>query len=263
MYKLGILGLGNMGKSILSGIIKSNIYNKEDILLYDIDDAKLEQFCNQGIIKAKNIDELVELSDTILLAIKPQNLNNIKINKTDKKYNIISIIAGKTVEDIREVFGQCDIIRVMPNTPSLIGYGTTVIAKNKYTNDILFQEAKKIFLSIGTVEEVDDAMINEVIPFNGSMPAFLYYYVKLYLEKAIELKLDESIAKKLIVNTIIGSSMMILNTDNSIEKLINDVCSPGGATLKGLEEMDKANLKLIINNVCDSCIKRAYELSKK
>ena len=151
----------------------------------------------------------------------------------------------------------------MPNTPSLIGYGTTVIAKNKYTNDILFQEAKKIFLSIGTVEEVDDAMINEVIPFNGSMPAFLYYYVKLYLEKAIELKLDESIAKKLIVNTIIGSSMMILNTDNSIEKLINDVCSPGGATLKGLEEMDKANLKLIINNVCDSCIKRAYELSKK
>ena len=263
MYKLGIIGLGNMGRSILSGILKSTIYNKDEIFIYDIDETKTKEFEEQGINKAIDSKQLFELSNIVLLAIKPQSLNTLEIHGDNKKYNIISIVAGKTKEDLISIFGLCDIVRVMPNTPSLIGCGTTVIAKSEDTNELLFEEAMKIFNSVGIVEVIDDSMINEVIPFNGSMPAFLYYYVKLYLDKAKRLNFDEETAKKLIVNTIIGSSKMILDTDKSIDELIKNVCSPGGATLKGIEELDKANTQAIIDNVCDSCIQRAYELSKK
>lgn len=263
MYKLGILGLGNMGGSILSGIIKSNLYNNDEIIIYDLDLSKTNKYLELGISVANDINELFNNTEIILLAIKPQNINSLVLNCNNPNLNIISIVAGKTINDLTLVFGDVNYIRVMPNTPSLIGEGTTVIAVDEKTDSNLLGETIKIFNSIGLVETISDKLINEVIPLNGSMPAYLYYFIKCFVNKAKTLGFSEEQAKILAANSIIGSAQMVLKSNKDIDTLIKDVCSPGGATLKGIEVLDNSNLQKIIDDVCEACIKRAYELSSK
>ena len=262
-YQLGILGLGKMGSSILSGIIKSKIYQKEEILLFDINDEIKKKYTDLGYQFSESEQTLIDNVEMLILAIKPQMfkvLNNLKI-KDDLV--VISIAAGKTIEDLEEIFGKQQFIRVMPNTPSLISFGATAITKSENVLEETFKKAKNIFSSIGIVEEIDESLMNEIIPVNGSMPAFLYYFVEAYIDDATSYGIPYETAKHLACEAVIGSAKMILETGKPIEELINDVCSPGGATLEGLRVLKENNFQEIIKESNKACIKRAYELSNK
>ena len=150
----------------------------------------------------------------------------------------------------------------MPNTPALIGYGATAITKDENIDEVTFEKVKNIFESIGIVKEIPENLINEVIPVNGSMPAFLYYFVKSFVEKANKDGLDYNTALVLACESIIGSSKMILESGKSIDELITDVCSPKGATLEGLRVFNENKTNEVIEKVSSETIKRAYELSK-
>ena len=262
-YQLGILGLGKMGSSILSGIIKSKIYQKEEVLLFDVNDELKKKYSDLGYKFSDSEQALIDNVEMLILAIKPQMfkvLNNLKINND---LVVISIAAGKTIKDLEEIFGKQQFIRVMPNTPSLISYGATAITKSANVLEETFNKAKNIFESIGVVEEIDESLMNEIIPVNGSMPAFLYYFVEAYIDDATSCGIPYESAKRLACEAVIGSAKMILETGKPIEELINDVCSPGGATLEGLRVLKENNFQEIIKESNKACIKRAYELSNK
>lgn len=262
-YQLGILGLGKMGSSILSGIIKSKIYQKEEVLLFDVNDELKKKYSNLGYKFSDSEQALIDNVEMLILAIKPQMfkvLNNLKINND---LVVISIAAGKTIKDLEEIFGKQQFIRVMPNTPSLISYGATAITKSNNVLEETFNKAKNIFESIGVVEEIDESLMNEIIPVNGSMPAFLYYFVEAYIDDATSCGIPYESAKRLACEAVIGSAKMILETGKPIKELINDVCSPGGATLEGLRVLKENNFQEIIKESNKACIKRAYELSNK
>lgn len=262
-YQLGILGLGKMGSSILSGIIKSKIYQKEEVLLFDVNDELKKKYSDLGYKFSDSEQALIDNVEMLILAIKPQMfkvLNNLKINND---LVVISIAAGKTIKDLEEIFGKQQFIRVMPNTPSLISHGATAITKSANVLEETFNKAKNIFESIGVVEEIDESLMNEIIPVNGSMPAFLYYFVEAYIDDATSCGIPYESAKRLACEAVIGSAKMILETGKPIEELINDVCSPGGATLEGLRVLKENNFQEIIKESNKACIKRAYELSNK
>ena len=262
-YQLGILGLGKMGSSILSGIIKSKIYQKEEVLLFDVNDELKQKYSDLGYKFSDSEQSLIDNVEMLILAIKPQMfkvLNNLKINND---LVVISIAAGKTIKDLEEIFGKQQFIRVMPNTPSLISYGATAITKSANVLEETFNKAKNIFESIGVVEEIDESLMNEIIPVNGSMPAFLYYFVEAYIDDATSCGIPYESAKRLACEAVIGSAKMILETGKPIKELINDVCSPGGATLEGLRVLKENNFQEIIKESNKACIKRAYELSNK
>ena len=262
-YQLGILGLGKMGSSILSGIIKSKIYQKEEVLLFDVNDELKKKYSDLGYKFSDSEQALIDNVEMLILAIKPQMfkvLNNLKINND---LVVISIAAGKTIKDLEEIFGKQQFIRVMPNTPSLISYGATAITKSANVLEETFNKAKNIFESIGVVEEIDESLMNEIIPVNGSMPAFLYYFVEAYIDDATSCGIPYESAKRLACEAVIGSAKMILETGKPIKELINDVCSPGGATLEGLRVLKENNFQEIIKESNKACIKRAYELSNK
>ena len=262
-YQLGILGLGKMGSSILSGIIKSEIYQKEEVLLFDVNDELKKKYGDLGYKFSDSEQALIDNVEMLILAIKPQMfkvLNNLKINND---LVVISIAAGKTINDLEEIFGKQQFIRVMPNTPSLISHGATAITKSNNVLEETFNKAKNIFESIGVVEEIDESLMNEIIPVNGSMPAFLYYFVEAYIDDATSCGIPYESAKRLACEAVIGSAKMILETGKPIKELINDVCSPGGATLEGLRVLKENNFQEIIKESNKACIKRAYELSNK
>ena len=183
------------------------------------------------------------------------------------KYNInnlvvVSIIAGKTIEDLKDIFNNQIFIRVMPNTPSLINCGASAISRPKNVDDETFKKVLDIFTSIGIVEEIDDSLMNQIIPVNGSMPAYIYYFIKCFIEDAVNNGIDYKVAKHLATSTIIGSCKMIQQTNKPIDELIKDVCSPKGATLEGLKVFEENNLDEIVKKASKACIDRAYELSK-
>lgn len=264
MYKLGIIGLGKMGSSILSGIIKSSIYNKNEILLFDINENIKTTLFNDGFLFSDNEEQLLENVEMVIIAIKPQMFNVLKQLKfTNSNLVVISIAAGKTISNLKEIFGNNKYIRVMPNTPALISSGATAIARDENVDEETFNKVKKIFESIGIVEEISEDKMNEIIPVNGSMPAYLYYFVKAFIDAAVEEGIDYEVAKRLACESVIGSSKMILETNKSIDELIKDVCSPGGATLEGLYVFNENKMDEIIKKASKACVDKAYDLSTK
>ena len=263
-YKFGVLGLGKMGSSILNGIINSKIFNIEDVLLFDVNDQIISMYSMKGFKFTKSESELIENVEMLLISIKPQMFkifNDINLKLEDNQLIIISVVAGKTIFDLEQIFGKQNYIRVMPNTPALINAGATAIAR-KDVPDEIFEVVKKIFLSVGVVEEITEDKMNEIIPVNGSMPAFLYYFMETYIDDAVSKGIDYDVATKLCAEAIIGSAKMVLESGKPISELIKDVCSPGGATLAGLKVFDDCDFKKIIIDSNEACINRAYELSK-
>lgn len=262
-YKLGILGLGKMGSSILFGIIRSNLYSKDEVLLYDVNEEVKNDLKSKGFKFSCNEQELVENVDTLLIAIKPQMFYKLKeLNYSNLSLTVVSIAAGKTIANLQEIFGNQKFIRVMPNTPALISHGATAIARGENVDEKTFLKVKEIFASIGVVEEIKEDKMNEIIPINGSMPAYLYYFVQAFIEQGVKDGIDYEVAKKLACEAVIGSAKMILETDKSIDQLIKDVCSPGGATLEGLYVFENEKFKETIYKASIACVNKAYDLSK-
>lgn len=262
-YKLGFLGAGKMGSSILNGVISSKIYKKEEILIYDTNEMIKNIFKDQGFTFSSDEIDLFKQSEIVILAIKPQMFNALKEKIKAEKFDclVVSIAAGITISRLKEMFGNIKCIRVMPNTPALIGKATTVLTKDDLVNDDEFDVIEKIFQSIGVTSVITEDKMNEIIPLNGSMPAYLYYFAEAFIENGVKNGIDIETCKTLVVNSIIGSAEMILKANKPTGELIKDVCSPGGTTLAGLDVLKENDFKETIDKAADACIKRAYELA--
>ncbi len=264
--KLGFVGAGNMASAIIGGIINSEIAKPSDIYIYDICEDKYEEFREKGFNICEFSTEAVANSDYIFLCVKPQNvkeaLESIKPAASDKK-TIVSIIAGITADYIKEVL-ECDIkiILIMPNTPLLLGYGASAMAKVEPTTDEDFAFVKSIFESMGIARDIPKDKLNEAIAVNGSTPAFVYKFAKDVADHASELGFDKNIALELFAQTLIGSAKMLTESGKTPDELIKMVCSPGGTTLKGMEALEQNNFTKAIVEAMDACVKRACELSK-
>jgi pyrroline-5-carboxylate reductase len=175
---------------------------------------------------------------------------------------IISIAAGVKIEKIASVLGNVKIARAMPNTAAAVGEASSVIT----FNELLTEEDKKlcldIFNAIGKVQEIKEDLMDDVIPIGGSFTAFEYYFYKGFLESSVARGVPYETAKKMLVQSIIGSAKMIESDDRGIDELINDVCSKGGTTLAGLKEFEDNNLLKIIDDCAVSCANRSRELGK-
>lgn len=264
MKKLGILGVGKMGGSILKGIFNAKLYNADEIIIYTPNKDHQQYYKNLNIEIALNEIDLFEKSQIIILAIKPQMFKEAlkDINNLDfvNKY-VISIAAGINIKTLEGYFKNAYVIRAMPNTPALIQKATTTVCFNKQNMDKNI--VLDIFNSIGQTIEVDEEKIDTAIPLNGSMPAYLYYFCKCFIEYSANYNIDYEMAKQLCVNSIIGSCNMILQSKDSIDTLIDNVCSKKGATLEGLQALYDNNFKESIEKCYKACVNRTIELSKE
>jgi len=259
--KFGIIGAGKMGSAIGLGVIKSNLFKKEDVIFADSYEPRIEELNSLGYKTLSNV-ELYQNADIVLLAVKPQQINVIleELSKVkDHAKTIITIAAGISISHIKEYLKDVNVARVMPNTPALINFGTSAICFDGEVN----QTVVKIFESVGTVTIITEDKMNEVIPLNGSFPAYGYYFALSFIKAGMAAGFSYEQCKDLVCGSMIGSAKMIQEVDKPIEQLIKDVCSPGGTTIEGVKVFDEANLDKIVKDCFDACVKRAYELGKK
>ncbi|MCR5564418.1 MAG: pyrroline-5-carboxylate reductase [Gammaproteobacteria bacterium] len=259
MYKIGFLGMGKMGSSILSGILKNGIYKNEEIAFYAPSEETQKRYKNIGINLVKNERDLFINSKIIILAIKPQKYDEIFSNLEGinfKEKTIISLAPGKSIAYLKNKYKYAKIVRIMPNTPALIGRAVTTVA---FDNDEDL-EVLKIVKSVGEYLVVNESQIDELIPLNGSMPAYLFEFAKSFIKCGVEFGISESDARRLVFNSIIGSAELALNSDDDIDTLINNVCSKGGSTIEGLNELRNNGFNEAIKKCYHSCVRRSKEL---
>ena len=261
-FKLGVIGAGFMSTAIVSRIVSVGLIKPSDIIVSDINNDNLNKMSKFGVNVTSNNVSLVNSSEFVLFAVKPQNISYLldEINgcSCDK---FISIMAGVKKENIKRVFPRSKVARCMPNTPCSIGCGAVGIDLTDYTdeNDATF--IKSLFESLAEVVVVNEDKLNAVTGISGSAPAYFYLFLKGIVNSGIEQGLTENEAKRLATQTMIGAGKMVFNNfDKEIDDLITAVCSKGGTTIEAIKIYNENDLENITKQAVSACVKRAEEL---
>ncbi|MBQ3970412.1 MAG: pyrroline-5-carboxylate reductase [Clostridia bacterium] len=265
MKKIGFIGAGNMATAIIDGLLRDNPENAVNITVFDVMKDKLDVMNKKGVNTADSADKVVSDSDITVLAVKPQNyaevLESIKPAVNSDKV-IVTIAAGISTDYIAKTIEcECPMVRVMPNTPLLLGAGATAVSRRNISDED-FKCVYDMFANGGVVEILDETQMNSVIAVNGSSPAYIYLFAKAMADYAKKEGIDESAALRLICATLKGSAEMLENSGDTPDTLIKKVSSPGGTTLKALEKLEEKDFYQSIIEAMDACTKRADELSK-
>ena len=211
MYQIAILGVGKMGGAILEGVLRSGVYQKEDILLHIHSEDKLAKYRTDGYNVTNHIEEVLENSKIILIAIKPQMFQEVLEDAKNYDFSgrcVISIAAGLTISYIQSYFNNAFVVRAMPNTPAQIKEGVTTLCSNDDSN-IFFTSALRVFRSIGVAYPIKESQMDDSLALNGSMPAYLYLFAKAFIDDATRCGIDFEVAKKLAAESIKASADMI------------------------------------------------------
>lgn len=266
MNTIGFLGTGNMGTAILKGIAGSSMKSETKLYAYNPTAAKVDALASYGVQKCSSEAEVAAASQYLFLAIKPQKFDEVLPRIADaitEDTVLVSIAAGIGVEYIRKLTKpNTKVVLAMPNTPLLLGCGATALATEAPVSDAEFAVVRRIFDACGMTAVIEPAQMKEIIAINGSSPAFIYLFAKGFLDYAEQVGLSGDVAKELFAQSLIGSAKMITDSGYSIAELIRQVSSPGGTTLAGLDRFYAGNLTDVVQDACDHCTRRAYELAK-
>lgn len=264
--KIGFIGAGNMGFAIMKGIVGSSLNTSSQLFAFDPDFKKLDKLKELGITPCKSESEIMHNCKYIFLAVKPQIIESVLetlASDTTDETVFISIAAGISDEFIaRKTIADAKVVLVMPNTPLLLGEGASALSHNEKVTDEEFEIVLNIFKLCGKAAVISKDKMKEIIAINGSSPAFIYLFAKGFIDYAASQGIDADAAKELFAQSLIGSAKMMTDSGNTLDELIKMVSSPGGTTLAGLDKLYDGKLTEVVNNCCDSCTKRAYELSK-
>lgn len=262
--KICFIGGGNMGEAIIKGLVSQKLSEAGNIYLYEIDASKHDKFKKMGINVVSSPTEGILASDFVLLALKPALIRGfLEENKeafTGKV--VISIAASVPISLICQVLGEdTPAIRIMPNTPMLVGKGAAAISSNDKVCKKDFQYICQLFSGMSVLSVLEEESMNRVISVNGSSPAYVYAFIRAMLTGASEQGISEKQALPLILRTIEGAVKMVEKSDVSIDTLIERVCSPGGTTLAAMGVLEEKGFEKAVVEAMDACTKRADEIT--
>ena len=268
MAKVGFIGGGNMAEALIKGILSAGVYSKEDIIVSDISEDRRKYLSTQYELEVTDDNtKPAGSSDILIFSVKPQNIDDVLADiKTSLKKGgvIVSIAAGVRTDKIKAALGNIAIIRVMPNTPALVGEGASGIFANEKGKKFIAQ-IKKILDAVGKCVIIEDEeLMDAVTAISGSGPAYFFLLIEELIEAGIKEGLDEEVAKQLALQTAKGAAILAVEADEKGESaadLRKKVTSPGGTTEAALAEFKKAGFSNIVSSAVNRAVKRGKELS--
>lgn len=240
--KYGFIGAGNMGGAILKGFIESGNVLSKDVYVCDSDPERRKTWQELLLVNTTDdIETLVDSCDIIILGIKPNGFDAVMpliANKWEPTKILISMAAGISIEFMENYLPvTAKIIRIMPNTPAMVGESMVAVCRNRNISDLDMEAVFKIFISIGRAEEVSEELIHCVIGVSGSSPAYTYMYIDALIDAAVNNGMDREKATIFAAQSVLGAAKMVLETGISPEQLRINVCSPGGTTIEAVNAL--------------------------
>ena len=245
--KLGIIGAGNMGSSILKGVTSSKFLQNKNIAIFDLNKEKIEELSKEyGVKKAENENELAKESDILILSVKPniipKVLDKIKDDLSEKTI-VLSIAAGISIGFIENIIGtDKKVIRTMPNTPAQVMEGMTAVSFNHNIQENEKSMIFKLLNSFGKSIEIEEKLMHAYTGISGSLPA----YVRAY---------------EIIAQTVLGSAKMMLETKKHPGILKDEVTSPGGTTIAALKVLEDGKFRGTVMEAVKACTEKSKEMA--
>ena len=265
-YEFGIIGGGNMAEAIVAAAIGGEVLAVEKIVIAEPVAKRREKLARELGVACVNDNLIAAVCPKLLLAVKPQITSAVLDAEVTKIITadtlVISIAAGISPAFLdKHLGGKGRIVRVMPNTPMMVGAGASAICRGPRATDEDMAWAHKLFAAGGVVVEVaNESLIDAVIAVSGSGPAYFFYLIEAMVAAGVAEGLDEHTATQLAVQTCAGAAKLQVETKLSPTELRNRVTSPGGTTQRAIETLDADNVTESLIKAFRACAQRSREL---
>lgn len=264
MNRIALIGCGNMGYALLKGMLK--LYSAQNITVCDKNEMCVERAAKLGVEVCCDPCAAVQRAKLIILAVKPDGLAELAAKIKDDVLQdsvIVSIIAGKKLSYLEDCFGENKgIIRVMPNTPALVGCGMSGICANSNVSKDTLEDILGIFSCFGKAKIVAEELMDVVTGVSGSGPAYAFMFIDGMMKSGIRLGMSESDAKLFAAQTVLGAAKMVLDSELTPDQLKKNVCSPGGTTIEAVKVFEQYGLDRIIDEAITACAERSEKMSR-
>lgn len=264
--KLVFIGAGNMAEALIKGLIGQGVLKPSQITATDVRPDQLDKMhAAYGIYGTTDNAAAVAGADVVVLAVKPQQMNDVLAglkHALPKTALVISIAAGKKASLFEHALGDgTRVVRVMPNTPALVGAGASAIARGRWASDADLATTEKLFAAVGIVVRVDEPMMDAVTALSGSGPAYVFHLAEGMLEASKRMGMDDDVAKKLAAATIAGAAKLMAESSEPPSVLRERVTSKGGTTAAALAVMVEHKFHDTVVDALLAAEKRSKELS--
>jgi pyrroline-5-carboxylate reductase len=264
---VGFIGAGNMAEAIVRGLTERKVFTPSRIVVSDPSADRCRLFSDTfGVNVLADNQTVISKADVVVLAVKPQVMSSVLSPvKTSFRADqlVISIAAGILTGTLDAgCGGKPAIVRIMPNTPALIGKGVSAICAGPRANNTHMDIADKIFSAVGSTIRIDEKAMDVVTALSGSGPAYVFYWMEAMLKAATESGFDRETARRLVYQTFIGASALADASPDSPEILRARVTSKGGTTEAAIKTMEEAAVASSIMKAVGAAARRSQELSK-
>ncbi|MBV7508106.1 pyrroline-5-carboxylate reductase [Bacillus sp. sid0103] len=263
--KIGFIGAGKMAQAMMEGMVNSLTIPNENIM------ASAKTIETTTLIEQKyeirtslHNRDVATFADILIIAVKPDLypmvIEEIK-NDIKQTAIIVTIAAGITLKDIEDSFGfQVKSIRTMPNTPSVVSEGMSVICANEYLTENEIVEVEQLFQTFSKTERLEEKLMDAVPAISGSSPAYVYMLIEAMADGGVRQGIPRNQAYRLAAQSVLGAAKMVLETGKHPGELKDNVCTPGGATIEAVVTLEEKQFRGSIMAAMDSCTNKVKNL---
>lgn len=266
--RIGFIGCGKMAQALARGFLDSGIATRADLAGSDIADSATKVMRESlGVAICPNNSDLVARSDAVIIAVKPQSVDALLAEirgALTEDHLVVSIAAGVSLTRLASSLGETRrIIRVMPNTPCLVGKGASAFAAGSAATDDDRLLVARLLASVGLAIPVPEALMDAVTGLSGSGPAYIYQVIEALSDGGVQVGLPRDVATKLAAQTVLGAAQMVLETGMHPGQLKDMVTSPGGTTIEGIAVLEQRGVRSAFIDAVARATERSRELGAK
>jgi len=265
--KLGFIGWGAMAQAVSLGVLRKGLTDSAKVMATDVAPQLLELARKEGLQTTESNKDLVEWADIVVVATKPQVVDSV-LDEISPYWNkqklIVSICAGTTIDSyLRGLGSRSKVVRVMPNTPCLVGEAATAYAGSALVESWELDLVHNIFASVGeATHRVPEYLLNAVTGLSGSGPAYVYMLIQAMSDAGVHGGLPRAVALSLATQTVIGAAKMVAETGKHPMVLKEAVTSPAGTTIAGVRTLEQHGFNAAIIEAVEASRARSEELSQ-
>jgi pyrroline-5-carboxylate reductase len=261
---IGFLGAGKMATALAKGFVQARLVTPQHLIASDVNESAAAAFVKEVGAKTTAFNpDVARFAEVLILAVKPDQVDALLSEIRDhfsEKHLLISIAAGVTLARLEAGLPTgARVIRVMPNTPALVGASASAFAPGRSASRADSDLVQQLLSSVGAAYPVKESLLDAVTGLSGSGPAYGYLFIEALSDGGVAAGLPRDVATKLAAQTVLGAAKMVLETGLHTGTLKDMVTSPGGTTIEGLHELEKGNLR----GTVISAVRAAADKSKK
>ncbi|MGX7677600.1 pyrroline-5-carboxylate reductase [Jatrophihabitans sp. DSM 45814] len=265
---LAIIGGGKIGEALLSGLLRGTepLFTPDEIVVVEHYPDRVDYLQSKYGIKGVDIASAVQISSTLLIAVKPQDIDLVLKQLAEhvtSDHLVVSVAAGITISRLeRGLPGGPAVVRCMPNTPALVDQAMTAISPGTHADEEHLQRAQSMLEAVGRVVRVPESQMDAVTALSGSGPAYFFFLVEAMIDAGILLGLPRALAADLIVQTAVGSAVMLRDSGEHPVQLREAVTSPGGTTISAIRELENHAVRAALIAAIEAAHDRSVELGR-